>query len=74
MTVEKMIIQLEDSLGELKRTTAVLGFIQTAFAEGNGCNMEEAGDSLELLYLKQSEALDSIHDILAKANDMKEVA
>lgn len=61
------IIKMEDSIYELDQTTATLGFIQTAFAEGeSSINMKEAGDALYLLYLRQGEALKRIHDIIGK--------
>lgn len=72
------ILKLKDAIYELEQTTATIGLIQTAFAEGvSRINMKEAGISLMMLYLKQGEVLDSIHDVLKEKNStnvVKEVA
>lgn len=52
------IQELEEVVHELEQTTAILGFIQTAFAEGDSCiNMEEAADAIYMLYNKQSDTI-----------------
>lgn len=42
-------MDFEDALYELEQTTATLGFIQTAFAEGD--SLIEAGESSAAIYI-----------------------
>lgn len=52
------VSEMEEMLYELEQTTATLGFVQTAFAEGSSCiNMKEASDALYMLYRKQDDTL-----------------
>lgn len=52
------ISEMEEMFYELEQTTATLGFMQTAFAEGGSCiNMKEASDALYMLYRKQDDTL-----------------
>lgn len=57
------MLKIEEAFRELEQTTALLGFIQTAFAEGCSCiNMEEASNAIFMLYRKQEEALSKIKE------------
>lgn len=58
-------IELEDAFFELEQTTATLGFIQTAFAEGASCiNMKDASSAIFMLYRKQNEVLQKVKETL----------
>lgn len=57
--------QLSDSIEELKQLNALLGFMQTAFAEGPEAISEgEAADALYHIYINQCELLIRMQEIL----------
>lgn len=60
-------IELENGIYELEQTTAILGLIQTAFAEGGAAvNNGEAAEALMLLYMKQGDAIKNMKQILTE--------
>lgn len=60
-------VELEDEIYVFEQTTAILGLIQTAFAEGSSAvNNGEAADALMFLYMKQGDAIKNMKQILAE--------
>lgn len=58
------IQELEEVVHELEQTTAILGFIQAVFADGDSCiNMEEAADAIYMLYNKQSDTIKELRKV-----------
>lgn len=58
-------MDFEDALYELEQTTAILGFIQTAYAEGH--SLIEAGESsaaIYMLYTKQNNIVKRLKEVL----------
>lgn len=62
-----MKTEIEEILFEMEQTTATLGIIQTAFAEGEGSiNTKEASNALFLLYTKQNNALEGLRKVISQ--------
>ena len=62
-------IDFEDALYELEQTTATLGFIQTAFAEGDSLiDDSESSAAIYMLYTKQNNIVKRLKEVL---NNMK---
>lgn len=58
-------IDFEDALYELEQTTATLGFIQTAFAEGDSLiDGDESSAAIYMLYRKQNDILQKFKNVL----------
>ncbi len=58
-------IDFEDALYELEQTTATLGFIQTAFAEGDShISDDESSLAIYMLYRKQNNILHKFKKVL----------
>ncbi len=63
-------IDFEDALYELEQTTATLGFIQTAFAEGDSLiSGDESSAAIYMLYTKQNNIVRRLKEVL---NNMKQ--
>ena len=59
-------IDFENALYELEQTTATLGFIQTAFAEGHSLiDGDESSAAIHMLYTKQNNIVKRLKDILS---------
>lgn len=58
--------EIETQLYELEQTTAVLGLIQIALAEGHNAPDSETADAIYLLYNRQSQLLKQIKSIMSK--------
>lgn len=62
-------IDFENALYELEQTTATLGFIQTAFAEGGSLiEASESSAAIYMLYSKQNNIVKRLKEVL---NNMK---
>lgn len=62
-------MDFEDALYELEQTTATLGFIQTAFAEGDSLiGAGESSAAIYMLYTKQNNIVKRFKEVL---NNMK---
>ena len=62
-------IDFEKALYELEQTTATLGFIQTAFAEGDSLiEASESPAAIYMLYSKQNNIVKRLKEVL---NNMK---
>nr|DAL18518.1 MAG TPA_asm: hypothetical protein [Caudoviricetes sp.] len=62
-------IDFENALYELEQTTATLGFIQTAFAEGDSLiEASESPAAIYMLYSKQNNIVKRLKEVL---NNMK---
>lgn len=58
-------IDFEDALYELKQTTATLGFIQAAFAEGDSLiDDSESSAAIYMLYTKQNNIVKRLKEVL----------
>nr|DAN01393.1 MAG TPA: hypothetical protein [Caudoviricetes sp.] len=58
-------IDFEDALYELEQTTATLGFIQTAFAEGDSLiDDSESSAAIYMLYTKQNNIVKRLKEVL----------
>ena len=58
-------IDFEDALYELEHTTATLGFIQTAFAEGDSLiDDSESSAAIYMLYTKQNNIVKRLKEVL----------
>lgn len=58
-------IDFEDALYELEQTTATLGFIQTAFAEGDSLiDNSESSAAIYMLYTKQNNIVKRLKEVL----------
>lgn len=61
----KKSILIIDKLSELERMNALLGFMQTAFAETDGITSnEETADALYHIYTTQSSILKELKDMV----------
>lgn len=62
-------IDFENALYELEQTTATLGFIQTAFTEGDSLiEASESSAAIYMLYSKQNNIVKRLKEVL---NNMK---
>lgn len=58
-------IDFEDALYELEQTTATLGFIQMAFAEGDSLiDDSESSAAIYMLYTKQNNIVKRLKEVL----------
>lgn len=58
-------MDFEDALYELEQTTATLGFIQTAFAEGDSLiGAGESSAAIYMLYTKQNNIVKRLKEVL----------
>lgn len=58
-------IDFENALYELEQTTATLGFIQTAFAEGDSLiEASESSAAIYMLYSRQRSIVNKLKEVL----------
>mgnify|MGYP000577411629 FL=1 len=58
-------IDFEDALYELEQTTETIGFIQTAFAEGDSLiDDSESSAAIYMLYTKQNNIVKRLKEVL----------
>lgn len=58
-------IDFENALYELEQTTATLGFVQTAFAEGESLiDNEESAAAIYMLYSRQRSIVNKLKEVL----------
>lgn len=66
-------VELEDEICVFEQTTAILGFIQTAFAEGStAVNNGEAAEALMFLYMKQGDAIKNMKQFLVERKAVRQ--
>ncbi len=58
-------IDFENALYELEQTTATLGFVQTAFAEGESLiDNDESAAAIYMLYSRQRSIVNKLKEVL----------
>lgn len=58
-------IDFENALYELEQTTATLGFVQTAFAEGESLiDNDESAANIYMLYSRQRSIVNKLKEVL----------
>ena len=58
-------IDFENALYELEQTTATLGFVQTAFAEGESLiGNDESAATIYMLYSRQRSIVNKLKEVL----------